>query len=133
VRRADVEHLKANLSRQVDRARMAYGRLSKAAPRQCVFFGTTNAEEYLFDPTGNRRIWPVRVVRFDVAAIKRDRDQLWAEAAAREKAGASIRLDPRLWGAAGEEQSERLTTDPYFTKLQLKIGDIKRGQGWGEC
>ena len=42
MRKADVEHLKAMLSRRVDRARMAYGRLPIEAPRQCIIVGTTN-------------------------------------------------------------------------------------------
>ena len=42
IRKVDVEHLKATLSRRVDRARMAYGRLPVEVPRQCIFVGTTN-------------------------------------------------------------------------------------------
>src|SRR5262249_50019060 len=80
IRRADVEHMKALLSRQIDRARMSYGRLVSEVRRQCVFFGTTNSSEYLRDETGNRRIWPVGIKRVDIDALKRDRDQLWAEA-----------------------------------------------------
>src|SRR6516165_6595829 len=60
MRRADIEHLKAFLSRQVDRARLAYGRIVSEVPRQCVIVGTTNSLEYLRDTTGNRRFWPVR-------------------------------------------------------------------------
>jgi predicted P-loop ATPase len=122
MRRADVERLKAFLSRQTDHGRMAYAKLPTDAPRQCVIVGTTNAEEYLRDPTGNRRIWPVRVKRFDVAALDRDRDQLWAEAAARERDGVSIRLGPALWKRAGEEQSQRLTVDPFYETLKQYIG-----------
>jgi len=125
MRRTDIEHLKAFLSRQIDRGRMAYGRIVTEAPRQCVIFGTTNNEEYLRDLTGNRRFWPVRVTAFDLDSLTRDRDQLWAEAAAREASGATIRLDPRLWPKAAEEQAQRLTKDPYYEELQDAIGDIE--------
>lgn len=45
-----------------------------------MFAGTTNKKEYLRDPTGNRRYWPVWCVRCDFEGIIKDRDQLWAEA-----------------------------------------------------
>ncbi len=123
MRRTDVEHLKAFLSRTVDRARMSYDRLVTEVPRQCVIVGTTNSEEYLVDASGNRRFWPVLIGRFNLALLKRDRDQLWAEAAEREASGASIRLDPQLWAAAAEEQARRLTVDPYLEELQAALAD----------
>jgi predicted P-loop ATPase len=115
----------AFLSRQVDRARMAYGRIVSEVPRQCVIVGTTNDLEYLRDTTGNRRFWPVRCQRFDVSALHRDRDQLWAEAAAREASGVSIRLDAELWPKAAEQQAQRLTEDPWLYVLQEAFQRIK--------
>ena len=125
LKHTDVEPLKALLSRQVDRGRLAYGHLVSEVPRQCVIVGTTNSEEYLKDTTGNRRFWPVRVKRFDLDALTRDRDQLWAEAAARELTGVSIRLDRQLWPAAAQEQAQRVTNDPYFEELQSVLGQIE--------
>jgi predicted P-loop ATPase len=127
MRRADVEHLKAFLSRQIDRARLSYDRLITERPRQCVIAGTTNSKEYLRDTTGNRRMWPVAVRGFDAETLRRDRDQLWAEAAAREARGDSIRLDPSLWEAAGREQAERLTQDPYYEALAHELGGFEGG------
>jgi len=50
-------------------------------PRRLVFVGTTNQEQFLADETGNRRWLPVTLTQaVDVAAIARDRLQLWAEA-----------------------------------------------------
>jgi len=125
MRRADIEHLKAFLSRQVDRARLAYGRIVSEVPRQCVIVGTTNSLEYLRDTTGNRRFWPVRCQRFNITELRRDRDQLWAEAAAREARGASIRLNQELWKKAAEEQERRLTRDPWFEALHDALEDMK--------
>jgi predicted P-loop ATPase len=84
----------------------------------------TNHESYLKDLTGNRRFWPVRVKQFDLEALSRDRDQLWAEAAAREKSGASIRLDPALWETAAEEQAQRTIVDPFYVRLQTYLGQF---------
>ncbi|NYD91632.1 virulence-associated E family protein [Sphingomonas melonis] len=115
--KSDVENVKSQVARQFDKARMSYGRLTTERPRQCVFFGTTNADQYLRDPTGNRRFWPVKVDRFDLDALRRDRDQIWAEAAAREATGESIRLAPHLWAVAGEHQAKRLVRDTFFDTL----------------
>src|SRR5262245_7933537 len=125
MKKAEVEHLKAFLSRQIDRARMAYGRLPIEVPRQCVVAGTTNKTEYLRDTTGNRRFWPVLVRRFNLDALRRDRDQLWAEAAAREAKGESIRLPRELWPTAGQEQQRRLADDPYVALLDNHLGHLE--------
>ena len=53
--------VKQFLSKTDDIYRAAYGRRTNKYPRRCVFFGTSNEEEFLKDMTGNRRFWPVDV------------------------------------------------------------------------
>jgi predicted P-loop ATPase len=125
MRKGEVETLKAFLSRRVDRGRLSYARLPTEARRQCVIIGTTNTERYLRDNTGNRRFWPVRIKRFNLATLQRDRDLLWAEAAQAEAAGESIRLDPRLYSAAGKQQEERRVEDPWVPLIAEALGDRK--------
>lgn len=80
-RRSDAEDLKAFISGKVDKIRLPYGRRDQTIERQCVFIGTTNEDEFLNDPTGERRWWPVELsARIDLAALKADREQLFAEA-----------------------------------------------------
>lgn len=123
--KSDVENVKAQVARQHDKARMSYGRLTTERARQCVFFGTTNADQYLRDQTGNRRFWPVKVDRFDLEALRRDRDQIWAEAAARESAGESIRLARHLWSVAGEHQAKRMVRDTFLDTLSELLEGVE--------
>jgi len=46
MRKADVQHVKAFASRQVDRARPAYGRVPEDRPRRSIEWGTTNDDEF---------------------------------------------------------------------------------------
>ena len=59
MRKAEAETIKLYISKQSDRFRPAYGRRLQEFPRQCVFIGTTNEQQFLRDTTGNRRFWVV--------------------------------------------------------------------------
>lgn len=120
IRKAEVETIKSSLSRVRDESRMAYGRVTTSRDRSFIFAGTTNDNRYLRDLTGNRRFWPIKTTTgaVDIKGIKRDRDQLWAEAVVREsEPGSSIRLPEELWAAASEAQSERVESDPWEEAL----------------
>lgn len=61
ISRAEVDTVKHFISKKTDIYREAYGRRTKKFPRQSIFIGTTNNEEFLRDKTGNRRFWPVKI------------------------------------------------------------------------
>jgi hypothetical protein len=127
MKKADVDAVKAFASRTSDRGRPAYGRLVVDQPRRCVWWATTNDKEYLKSQTGNRRFWPVEVLRrIDLEALERDRDQLWAEAAYREAQGESIVLPEHLWEAAALLQEARRETDPWEDTLRDVTGHTER-------
>lgn len=134
MRKGEVETLKAFLSRRVDKARLAYGRVTSEVPRQFILAGTTNNKRYLKDQTGNRRFWPIEVGAFDIPALRRDHNQLWAEAAVYEAQGESIRLASDLWAMAAVEQSERKVEDPWVqvfaALLRDRNGKLRAGDAW---
>lgn len=140
--RTEWNTIKAFLTRRRDRFRPAYGRREITQPRQCVFLGTVNDAEYLGDPTGARRFWPVRVSRVDERALVRDRDQLWAEAYVRYQANErwwlDADLDAELVAAARVEQEGRYVSDafePIVTayvegRSEVTIDEIFRHAAW---
>lgn len=96
--RADVEHLKALMSRTHDTVRLPYARAAQTLARQCVMVGTTNASEFLRDATGERRYWPVSVGQIDIPWFVRSRDQIWAQAKHYYEAG-------EAWWVPKEEET----------------------------
>lgn len=109
--KSDVARIKQFVSFRADRFRAAYGRHVKEMPRRCVFFGTTNEEEYLVDRTGNRRYWPIKCgvqerEKSVFTDLDSDVDQLWAEAKAVWESGEPLFLPDDLEAEAQRVQEE---------------------------
>jgi DNA polymerase I-like protein with 3'-5' exonuclease and polymerase domains/predicted P-loop ATPase len=99
-RKSDVEEQKAALTRCVDHGRRAYGHEVRSYPRRTCLAFSNNDFEFLQDATGNRRYWVVSIIRdrVDIEGLRRDRDQILAEALARLKA------DEQHWPTPEEEE-----------------------------
>ena len=115
LRKGDVTRIKNFLTAPRDHYRPPYGHRAQDFYRQNVFCGTTNEEQYLVDRTGNRRFWPVRIADvIDTDRIAADRDQLWAEAVVRYRAGDRWHVDtPLLRQLCTEQQADRMQRDPW--------------------
>ncbi len=116
MKKADIDKVKAFISRQDDKYRASFGRRVTPHPRQCVFFGTTNSENgYLRDITGNRRFWNVKVTGQGkckpwemTAEVVR---QIWAEVAEIARSGEKLYLDADIEAYARQEQREAMEQD----------------------
>jgi hypothetical protein len=119
-KKADVDKVKAFLSKTNDRGRWVYDRTVKDFKRTAIIVGTTNSNAYLMDDTGNRRFWPVKCsvvktnniingkVYADTDWMKENRNQLWAEALRLYRDGYSLVLDHSLWNEVSKLQAERV-------------------------
>lgn len=116
---------KAFISRVEDRYRPPYGKHLTKRLRQCVFVGTINVPGgYLKDPTGARRFWPVTCGAIDLEALRRDRDQLFAEAASQFHNGARWWLEtPELEALAAAEQTARFEVDAWTDRIERWLAD----------
>ena len=116
MKKADIDKVKAFISRQDDKYRASFGRRVTPHPRQCIFFGTTNSENgYLRDITGNRRFWNVKVSgegkhkpwELDRGTV----EQIWAEVKEIAESGEELYLDSELEKYAEQEQREAMEHD----------------------
>ena len=136
MKKADLEKVKSFISRQDDKYRAAFGRRVTSHPRQCVFFGTTNAENgFLRDVTGNRRYWVVTTPgtgarkpwELDRATV----DQIWAETIQMVKAGEKLYLSADLEAMAKKEQSAAMESDEREGIVRLYL-DTLLPENWGK-
>lgn len=118
MRRATASRVKSFVSRREDRFREPYGRHPVNRPRQCVFLGTTNETHYLQDSTGGRRFWPVRTGWIDREGLRRDRNQLWAEALVAYRAGERWWPEPKEFHALELEVRERSERDLWSVAIE---------------
>jgi predicted P-loop ATPase len=116
--RGETSRIKAFMSRSTDRYRPPYGRHPVTVRRESIFAGTVNHGTYLMDETGGRRFWPVTCGSVRLEELKRDRDQLWAEALVRFRADEPWWIDSVELGlAAADEQRQRYDEDPWQTVI----------------
>ena len=123
-RKAEVETIKAFITRTHENFRPAYGREEVAIPRTNVFFGTTNAAEYLVDETGNRRFLPIATNKIDLAGLSAARDKLWAAACHAYDAGETYWLTDDLMLIASQQAEARLEQDPWVEIVLEKLGHL---------
>ena len=126
--RAEIGKIKEFLSRRVDKFRPPYGRAVQDFPRRCILGGSWNPDGagWIKDSTGGRRFWPVQVSgKICIADLKRDRDQLWAEAVHRFKAGEKWWIeDEEVLALVLTEQDARHDQHPLADEVRRYITHV---------
>jgi predicted P-loop ATPase len=126
LRSVDINVIKSFLSRRFDKVRLPYARRWSSMGRQTVFIGTTEDSEFLKADEANRRFMPIKVGRLNVSQLKRDRDQLWAEALHIYQMG----LEPMLFlsreaeAIAREVRAEKTIEDTATLMKQAFISTV---------
>lgn len=134
-RKSEVESVKNFITKQEDTYRPAYGRNVVTYPRQCIFYGTTNDQEFLRDRTGNRRFWPIEIAGINngvLEGLDAEVDQLWAEAKWRYELGETLWLDDKRLQEAAREQQERFTEQDEMVGIIEEYLDTKLPANWGD-
>ncbi len=101
----------ATITIRKDRYRASYGRYVENHPRGCILSATSETSDYLKTGAGRRRFWPLRCTDIDLDALLAQREQIFAEAVSRYRAGTTwhempegtedeqtARIEPDLWG-----------------------------------
>lgn len=132
--KSETEAVKQFLSKTHDIYREAYGRHTARYPRRCVFFGSTNSQEFLKDATGNRRFWPVRVGELEpTKSVFKDLDaeisNIWAEAYTYYMLGEKLFLEGESEEMANNLQIEFMETDPWATEIESFL-EMKIPSNW---
>lgn len=122
--RKETEEIKSWITKQWDEARPAYSRHHQIFPRMFVIACTTENQEYLNDPKGNRRYWPFLVKSVDLEALAKDRKQLWAEAVHWYKSGLYIGPTEEEYELAKIQQDKRMESDPWESAVEKAIMEM---------
>lgn len=157
--RAERDRIKLAISTPTDRYRSSYGRRAEDHPRQCIFVGTTNRDDYVSDDTGARRFLPIRCGDIRIDLLADARAQLFAEAFAYIEAKRPWWLTPSVstLSVQRDRQSDDVWTETVLNWLigkpdatsaeilsgalkfresdmsrldQLRVGSILRLAGW---
>ena len=112
----EAEAIKEWISRSHEEWTPKYMEFTTKFPRRVVFIGTTNSDEFLGDDTGERRWLPIRVGVTDLASLRADRDQLWAEGVHLYRQGGVQWTDAQA--LAVEHHAEFKVDDPWTDAIR---------------
>jgi len=118
-KKSEIAQIKAFLTKNTDTLRKPYARKDSVFPRRTVFAGTVNDFQFLHDPTGNRRFWPIEVSDI-IHNDSFDYQQLWAECKFLYDSGESWHLSAGEMSTLNSYSEQFTVTEPVIEKLLRK-------------
>lgn len=134
-KRSNVDYSKGFISRSSDHIRLPYDKFPIDNIRRYIIIGSTNDEEFLTDPTGNRRYFPFEVnpdratVHFENGGFRSEEAkeyilQVWAEALHRYYSNEKWDLEYETIQLAKKCQEAALISDPNVGLLAQLVDDV---------
>lgn len=124
----DDDAIKTFLAQRQDRWVPKYKERARDNARRILFAGTTENEEFLTDYKGNRRYFPIAIVKTDPEGIRRDLEQLYAEGAELFIQN-NYQVDFSAERLAGEAHASHMMSDTLDGKL---LGWLRADANTGE-
>lgn len=136
-KKADVEMLKAFISKKRDIYRPPYARKPNKYPRRTVMTGTVNAERYLQDETGNRRYWTMAVKELiPLHSLDIDIQQMWAQVKALYDENKMYWLNKNDMAILDNHNKRHTSINPIIDKLESYVvvtNEVVRGARLYSC
>lgn len=124
MRKADIETVKLTISQQCGDERAAYAMLHAQYPRRAAWAGSTNRDDFLRDPTGNRRFWPLKITKkLELETLRTLRDELWSQAVSAYLRGERWTLTAAEEACAVEARTEYEEDDVLLEEIRAILAD----------
>ncbi len=115
-KKADIDQLKAFITKESDELRLPYQRESSTFPRRTVFMASVNDDAFLQDPTGNRRFWTIECESIN-HSHGMDMQQVWAEVYELYLKGERWTLDKDEMAKLNESNQHFESFNPFEEKI----------------
>lgn len=127
--KSEASALKAFLTNDKDELRQAYARKANNFARRTVFCASVNPEQFLKDPTGNRRYWTVACESIDNEAVI-NMQQVWAQVHQLWLSGYKPFLESCEYDAMMGNNEKFAESNPITELVQTKLNWSANVKDW---
>lgn len=118
-RKADIDALKAFITRDHDTMRRPYGEGDKRYPRRTALIASVDQTIYLHDTAGNRRFWTIPCTSIN-SRHEIDMQQLWAQVFTMVENGETWQLEPDEKEHIRRINEEHMQIEPIIEQIRSK-------------